>query len=405
MGGLELFLALRYLRGGRQALGGALTSVVAVGGVTVGVAALIATLGVMTGFREDIRAKILGVQPHLILQGAGPLPDRDWSEVFRGIPEVTAWSPFIMDQVLIKKGPVTQGVLLKGVDAAREGGVTGLSAHVQAGGDWTALSGIGGKAPGIVLGKELARSLDARPGDAVLLAVSRGGAVAGMPTLFQVEVAGIVETGLYDYDSSLAVMGLGPVRRLFQQPDRVDAVGVRLKNPEDFAAPLKAIQARVGESIGVRSWLAMNHNLFSALQLEKAVMFLILTLITLVAAFTILSNLILVTAQKTREIGILRAMGATRGVILRIFLYKGLLMGTSGAVAGGSLGLAISWAIRKYQFVHLPAGVYYVDRIPVTILPSDVAAVMAAAFVIVLAATLYPARAASRLDALTAIRS
>jgi lipoprotein-releasing system permease protein len=164
------------------------------------------------------------------------------------------------------------------------------------------------------------------------------------------------------------------------------------------------IQSRFSSEAIVRSWLGMNRPLFAALRLEKIVMFLILTLITLVAAFTILSNLLLVTAQRIREIGILRAMGATRGAVQRLFLLKGLVMGVGGTGAGTLLGLGISWLLKRYEFVKLPADVYYVERLPVRVVPGDVLMVAMAAIAIVLLATIYPARAAARLDALDAVR-
>ena len=197
---------------------------------------------------------------------------------------------------------------------------------------------------------------------------------------------------------------MASAQRAFDRRQAWTGIGVKVRDPDDPFDAAFRIQKNMGSSAYVRSWLAMNRNLFSALKLEKAVMFLILTLITLVAAFTILSNLILVTAQKTREIGILKAMGATDGVIQRTFLFKGILLGLFGTGAGTALGLAISWLLKTYPVVKLPADVYYVERLPVTVVPSDVMMVAGAALAIVLAATIYPARIAAKLDALTAIR-
>jgi lipoprotein-releasing system permease protein len=398
-----LFLALRYLRGSRHTMGGALTSAISVGSVTVGVAALIATLAVMTGFREDIRRKILGAQPHLIVLPQGDsFAEGKYESFFEGVDDVLAWSPFIMEQGLLKSGARTVGAAIKGVDLDREPAVTGLSEHVRSG-SWEALRA---STPTVLLGIELARSLQVAEGDQILLVVpSASGALMGeVPALYRLTVGGTVETGLYDYDANLAVLSLSTAQKAFEKPLSWSGIGVKVKEPDEpFAAGLR-IQKNAASSAYVRSWLAMNRNLFSALKLEKVVMFLILTLITLVAAFTILSNLILVTAQKTREIGILKAMGATEGLIARTFLIKGLLLGLVGAGAGAALGLAISWALKTYPVVQLPAEVYYVQKLPVQVVPSDVLLVVGAAFLIVLAATLYPARAASKLDALTAIR-
>ncbi len=403
----ELFLALRYLKGNRHTMGGGLTSAIAVAGVAVGVAALVATLAVMTGFREDIRAKILGAQPHVMVMGSqGTMPVGDWSGLFADVPDAEAWAPFVMGQTLIRRGGVSQGVVLKGVDPAREPAVTGLQKRVTEG-RWEDLAAPPpGSKPAVLLGRELAKTLHAVPGDEVLLSAPASGMGPFMnaPALYPLTVAGFLETGLYDYDSSLAVTSLETAQALFQMPDEVTGLGVRVKDPDDSTGTAMRIQKNAGAGAWVRSWLAMNKNLFAALRLEKIVMFVILTLITLVAAFTIVSNLLLVTAQKIREIGILRAMGATQGAIQRIFLLKGLLMGALGTAGGLVLGFAIAFLLKKYQFVRLPADVYYVETLPVKIVPWDVGLVAGAAVLIVLVAALYPARVAARLDALRAIQ-
>lgn len=391
-------------------MGGSLTSVIAVAGVTVGVAALIATLAVMTGFREDIRAKILGAQPHLLIQPGGDLglPEQNYADRFEGISEVLAWSPYVMGQALAKSEAGTQGVVVKGVDSVREPHVTGLDSKMISG-EWASLASTevaAAKTAGILLGKELAQSLRVGVGDRLILAVptAENTGMGNLPFFFSFTVAGILQTGLYDYDSSLAVVGLPTAQKIFNLKGRYSGLGVRLKDADEFTGPAIKIQQRFSSQAMVRSWLGMNRPLFAALRLEKIVMFLILALITLVAAFTILSNLLLVTAQRTREIGILRAMGATRGAIQRIFLLKGFLMGLIGTGVGTALGLGISFLLKHYEFVKLPADVYYVERLPVKVVPGDVLLVATAAVVIVLLATLYPARAAAKLDALDAIR-
>lgn len=406
----ELFLALRYLKGSRRTRGGSLTSVIAVAGVTVGVAALIATLAVMTGFREDIRAKILGAQPHLLIQPGGDLglPEQPYGDRFEGISEVLAWSPYVMGQALAKSGAGTQGVVVKGVDRAGEPRVTGLDGKVISG-EWVSLASTGAasaKTAAVLLGKELAQNLRVGVGDPLILAVptAENTGMGPLPFFFSFTVTGILQTGLYDYDSSLAVVSLPTAQKIFNLKGRYSGLGVRLKNADEFSGPAIKIQQRFSSQAMVRSWLGMNRPLFAALRLEKIVMFLILALITLVAAFTILSNLLLVTAQRTREIGILRAMGATRGAVQRIFLLKGFLMGLMGTGVGVLLGVGISFVLKRYEFVKLPADVYYVERLPVKVVPGDVLLVALAAVVIVLLATLYPARAAAKLDALDAIR-
>jgi lipoprotein-releasing system permease protein len=403
----ELFLALRYLKGHRRTLGGSLTSVIAVVGVAVGVAALIVTLAVMTGFREDIRNKILGAQPHLIVMGSqGTLPVGDWSYVFDEVDDVKDWAPFVMGQALLSKGGATQGVVVKGVDPNHEPAVTDLARRVVDGRWESLLEKTEGAHPPILLGKELARTLDVHVGGQVLLAASSAGisTFMSLPQLYPFTVQGILETGLYDYDTTLAVVTLPAAQTVFRMPNDYSGLGVRVKDPDDSTAAAMRIQKNVGSAAWVRSWLAMNRNLFAALRLEKVVMFVILTLITLVAAFTIVSNLLLVTAQRVHEIGILRAMGASRRSIEKIFLLKGLMLGLLGTFSGLAVGLALALVLKRYQFVKLPADVYYVETLPVRIVFGDVSMVAGAAFVMVLLATLYPARLAARLDALRAIR-
>jgi len=403
----ELFLARRYLRGDKHTLGGGLTSVIAVSGVVVGVAAMVVALSITTGFQKDIREKILGAQPHLLVMGSGGrLPARDWSPVMEEVPGVLAWTPYVMGQALIKKGPVTQGIVVKGVDPAREAKVTSLDKRVK-GGKWNALAAEAqDENVPILLGKELALALHAEPGDAVFVAAPNAGLnpMANLPALYPFTVAGILETGLYDYDLSLAVMPLAAAQQIFQMDDDVSGLGVRLTDVDEPTGPAMLLQQRLGSAASVRSWLMLNRNIFAALKLQKILMFLVVTLITLVAAFTIVSNLLLVTAQKTREIGILRAMGATRTSVQKIFIFKGLLMGGLGVAGGLATGLILSLLLDRTKIVKLPEDVYYVDSLPVDIVATDLGIVAAAAFLIVLLATLYPARLAAKLDALTAIR-
>jgi lipoprotein-releasing system permease protein len=268
----EFFIARRYLKGSRRTLGGGLTSVIAVAGVAVGVAALVATLAVMTGFREDIRAKILGAQPHLLIQppGSQGLPERDYTDRFEGISEVVAWSPYVLGQALFRGAQGTQGVVVKGVDPAREPGVTGLDRHVVVG-SWADLASSTSSVSPVFLGKALASGLGIGVGDMAVLAVSspEESPWGALPSFFQCTVAGVLETGLYDYDSSLVVLPLSSAQRLFNMKNRVTGLGVRLQNADEFAGPAIQLQARFSSEAYVRSWLGLNRPLFAALRLEK----------------------------------------------------------------------------------------------------------------------------------------
>jgi lipoprotein-releasing system permease protein len=293
---------------------------------------------------------------------------------------------------------------VKGVDPGREKAVTRLHERLFDG-SWESLSEKGEDVP-VLLGKELAKTLNVTVGDEVLLlAPSEGGAVmASLPRFYPFRVAGVLETGLYDYDASLALTTMDAAQAVFQMQGSWTGLGLRVADPEDTGGVAMRLQKTLGSGAWVRSWLGMNRNLFAALKLEKVVMFIVLALITLVAAFMIVSNLLLVTAQRVHEIGILRAMGATRASIGKIFLVKGFLMGSFGTGAGLALGSAIAWLLKRYQFIQLPADVYYVETLPVKVLASDVGLVAGAALGIVLLATVYPARLAAKLDSLDAIR-
>lgn len=405
----EILIARRYLSQSGHGAWGRVIGWLATGSVALGVGSLIITLAVMTGFREDIRDRILGVQPHVIVSGA--LGDFDLAAgglpaALDGEPAIRAWAPYITGQVLIGKGGQSSGSLLKGVDPAREPGVSGVEQKVL-NGEWSSLRPASGTERGVVLlGQELARNIGARAGDTVWVMTPTSDALATMsfPRATLLKVGGLVQTGLYDYDSSLAYVHIKAAEGVFSTNGRVSGVGIRLKDVERADELARSWQAAWRGDIWVRSWLSLNRNLFSALQLEKKVMFLILILVTVVASVMIVSNLLLTISQKTREIGILRAMGADAGVIRRIFLIQGALMGALGTAIGLVLGVGISLVLQKTQLIRLPSDVYYIDRLPIRLVASDIALVAFSALFIVIVATVYPARRAAALDPLEAIR-
>jgi lipoprotein-releasing system permease protein len=260
--------------------------------------------------------------------------------------------------------------------------------------------------PPIFIGQELARNIGARIGDNVwaITPGSIGISAFSIPKAHLFRVEGYLQTGLYEYDAAMALIGMKQAQALFGMKADVSEIGVRLKNIDDAEAMAKQLQLELNGRYWVRSWLALNKNLFSALKLEKAVMFIILTLVTLVSSFMIVSNLLLIITQKVREIGILRAMGADAGLIHRTFLLKGFLMGAIGTLVGLILGVGISILLAKTNLIKLPADVYYIDKLPIRLDPMDILMVVTAAVGIVLVATLFPARKAAKLDPIEAIR-
>ena len=418
----EIFIGLRYLRAKRRNRTISFNTIVSIVGITLGVAALIGTVGIMTGFKEDVQAKILGTTAHILVNDRMKESMVDYEEQVKkvaGVPEVLAATPFIFRQVLLTSPSGVQGIILRGIDPAREGTVTEL-AHNLVNGNLDDLSHATkvvipekerepngpdtAMRPGIILGKELSMRLGAFPGD-TLNVVSPVGPVTGAsmtPKIRQFVVVGIFQSGMYEYDSSLAYIELGEAQKFFNMGATVTGIEVKVADVFRAADVARSIEQQLGFAFWARDWMQMNRNLFSALKLEKTMMFLLLVLITIVASFNIVSTLTMIVTEKQREIAILKAMGATRKGIMRIFMLNGLIIGCSGAAIGVPLGYAFLWLIQT--FWTFDPTVYYISRIPVHVLGSDVLLVAGSAILISFAATLYPSLQAAKLDPAAALR-
>ena len=418
----EIFIGLRYLRAKRRNRTISFNTIVSIVGITLGVAALIGTVGIMTGFKEDVQAKILGTTAHILVNDRMKESMVDYEEQVKkvaGVPEVLAATPFIFRQVLLTSPSGVQGIILRGIDPAREGTVTEL-AHNLVNGNLDDLSHTHkvvipekerepngpetAMRPGIILGKELSMRLGAFPGD-TLNVVSPVGPVTGAsmtPKIRQFVVVGVFQSGMYEYDSSLAYIELGEAQRFFNMGATVTGIEVKVADVFRAADVARSIEQQLGFAFWARDWMQMNRNLFSALKLEKTMMFLLLVLITIVASFNIVSTLTMIVTEKQREIAILKAMGATRKGIMRIFMLNGLIIGCSGAAIGVPLGYAFLWLIQT--FWTFDPTVYYISRIPVHVLGSDVVLVAGSAILISFAATLYPSLQAAKLDPAAALR-
>jgi len=409
----ELFIGLRYLKAKRKQTFISLITFISIGGVMVGVTALIVVLAVMNGFKEDLRDKILGVTAHVVISRFdGPMAEYQgvMAQVEK-IPGVTAATPFTYGEVLISSGQAVSGAVLRGFDPETAGKVISLARNLR-GADLEELSrreeqpdqqGL----PPIILGSELAKNLGVARGDAltVVSPLGRLTPLGQVPRSQVFRVAGIFESGMYEYDSKLAYVPLATAQSFFGLGDKV--TGIELRVDDIYQADRVAWNA--GKLLGgfpfwSRDWMSMNRNLFSALKLEKIVMFIILTLIILVAAFNIISTLIMVVMEKTRDIAILKSMGATNRSIMAIFMIEGLIIGLVGTVLGLVGGFGLCKLLATYQFVQLPRDVYYISTLPVKIDALDVTLTALAAIVISLVATLYPAWQASRLEPAEAIR-
>ena len=400
----ELFVALRYLKAKRKGMFAVVTTSIGVAGVTVGVAALITTMSVMNGFQSDIQKKIVGAQAHISIYGAGSALDRaDLEKTVQTDPEVDATAPFVLGQAILTHSNRSIGLVLKGLDPAREFAVNDL-ARKLVNGAWDGLGGEG-KTPGIVLGVELADRMDADVGTEVVLVSPQSVAtpLGLLPKMQRFKVVGLLKTGYYEYDNGTAWTGIDAASKFLGGEMSASGVGVRLKHLSRADAVANRLRALLGFRRVVRTYAQNNATLFAALKLEKTVMFIILSLITLVASLSIASTQILRTAEKTRDIGLLKAMGAHAGMIEKIFLVEGVLIGSSGVGAGMALGFLLSWIIATFKIVELPADIYYLSRVPVDVRPWDVAAVTIMGLTLTILATIYPARRAAKSDPVEAI--
>ena len=410
-----LFIGLRYLRAKRREGFISLITAIATAGVAIGVMTLNVVLAVMTGFEEDLRDRILGFTPHVLVTGYGAsLPNDPAIEPrLRAVPGVVVAEPYVQGQAMLSSAANVAGIMLRGVEPA-PGGAIDFARHLRVGRieDLAAkhavqrdASGVTVMLPGIILGKELARQLDVQVGDPVNLVspVAIPTAIGPVPKVRRFAVVGLFEAGMVEYDSALAYVSLADAQRFFDLGDAISGIEVRTDDLDHADGVAAAIARATGFPYQVKSWKEINYNLFSAIKLEKTVYFVVLLLIVLVAAFNIVATLVMVVMEKRKDIAVLKSMGATRTSIAQIFIYKGLVIGGVGTVAGSAVGLALCELLRTYG-IPLPKDVFYVSTVPVKIYPEYFALVVAVSLAICLLATLYPARQASRLVPAEAIR-
>lgn len=406
----ELFIALRYLKAKKRHKAISVNTFISIGGVGLGVATLIATLAVMTGFTEDLRDKILGANAHVIVQGLKGGGISEYMEVSSKIarlPHVVSAAPFIQNEVMLTSPASTTGTVIRGIDPELEGRVTDVSKTIKLGtlNNLSTGSTIDGtRYPGIILGQELARHLAVSTGDSINIVSPMGriGPLGMIPKFKRFAVVGIFDSGMYEYDSKLAYISISAAQEFFSTGDVVSAIAIRVDNIFNAKKTAREIENMLGGSYWARDWMDMNRNLFSALQLEKIVMFIIMILIVLVAAFNIIGTLTMMVIEKSREIAILKAMGATRNSIMKIFIIQGVLIGIAGTLIGIPLGYGISLLIQ--HFYSLPADVYYLSHIPVRTRIFDLILVSSSAVVISLLSTLYPSWQAAKLNPVEALR-
>ncbi|HET6515192.1 MAG TPA: lipoprotein-releasing ABC transporter permease subunit [Thermodesulfovibrionales bacterium] len=402
----RFFIALRYLRSKKRQRGLSFQTAVSIGGVAVGVMALIVVLAVMSGFHEDLQKKILGVNAHVVvLDYRGTLDhyERVMEKIGRERDVVSA-APFVLGQVMISSGNKGQGVYIRGVDPSLETMTTDIASHLKEG-NLSELDGEGAL-PGIILGRELAMRLSVFRNDVISILSPTGeiGPLGMLPKVKKFRVVGIFEVGMFEYDSNLVIVSLKSAQEFFGMKDSVTGIEVKIKDIYKAAEVREALRTLLGFPYQTRDWMQMNKNLFSALKLEKFAMFIILVLIILVASFNIVSTLIMNVIEKQREIAILKAMGATNRAIMSVFMIQGFLIGLVGTVIGLAGGYALSYILNTYQIIKLPPDIYYLSHLPVKMKLSDFLSVSLSAIIISFLSTIYPAWQAAKLNPVEPLR-
>ncbi len=371
-------------------------------GVAVGVTALIVVLAVMNGFQHELRERIMGVTAHVTIRSFfGGISDyRNLEEVVKSIPKVKSVSPFIYLQALLSYEDRVSGAFIRGIDVPTVK-TSPIAKNIVRGSIDSLVDG-----QGIILGIELARQLGVNVGDVVSLLVPSGRItpLGQMPKSRVYKVVGIFQSGMYEYDHTLAYIGLKDAQNMLGITDQVMGLEVWLENPELAPKVVNTIYSKIGNVYWIRDWMQLNKSLFSALKLEKTAMFVILTLIVFVAAFNIISSLIMLVLDKSADIAILKAMGATSVSIRKIFMIVGLLIGICGTLIGLIGGFGLCAVLEKYHFIDLPKDIYPISTLPVRIEPLDVVLICFCAILISFVATIYPSRQAAKLNPIEALR-
>ncbi|MFO7965506.1 MAG: lipoprotein-releasing ABC transporter permease subunit [Desulfobacterales bacterium] len=408
----EFFISRRYLKSRQKQTFVSLLTLLSIAGVAIGVMALIVVIAVMAGFESDMTERILGVESHIVVMryggdfsGYGDTIDR-----IQKTEGVISATPFVYSQVMLRTSTGLSGAVLRGVDPQSAGKVIRILdpslLEKLTPDEPTGTPEPNGELPGIILGKELAKTLEVKTGDVLYVILPTGmiSPIGHMPAMKRFDVVGTFESGIYDYDGGMVYVHLNQAQDMLRMDDTVTGVEVFIEDIYNARQVADRIEAALGFPYWARDWTQMNQTLFSALKLEKTVMFIILTLIVLVAAFNIAGTLIMVVMEKTKDIAILKAMGATGRHIRRIFVYKGMMIGLIGTVIGEVLGYGLCGLLKRYKFIELPSDIYYISTLPVRIDPLDTVMIAVAALVICYAATLYPAHHASKLNPVEAFR-
>jgi len=403
----ETFFSLRYLKAKRRQGFISIITSISILGIMIGVMALIVVLAVMNGFREDLMSKILGVNSHLlILNYKEGIKDRKTvMEKALEVDGVLSATPFIYSQVMIKYAGNISGVVLRGLDPATAGTVINIDSMMKEG-SLNLLERAKTDPQGIILGSELSKRIGALPGDSVVLVSPIGkltplGRVANEGTF---EVKALFESGMYEYDSSFVYLSLPDAQDFLSLGDEVTGIELKVKDIDESDTVGKRIQEKLGYPYWTKDWKMMNKSLFEALKLEKAAMSIILTMIVLVGALNIISSLVMLVMEKTRDIAILRTMGASSKSIMSIFIFQGLFVGFVGTLLGLMSGSFLCYIQARWKLIKLSPDVYYITILPIRMDWSDVVLIALAAIIISFLATIYPSWQASKLNPVESLR-
>lgn len=409
----ELFVAIRYLRSRRKQVMLSIITAIAVGAVAVGVAALVLVMGLMTGFREDMQSRILAGTAHINLVRRDDLPIRDYQNLvarLRQVPHVTSATPTLYKTVLLQGREGAAGAILKGVDTSSPAHANEVYRMTVAGDPRklaTETKGPKGESiDGLVVGRELATQIGARVGD-VITVISPGPEIlAGeiVPHSRDFRVDGLFESGLYDYDSQWAYISLDATRRLTGDVEVVQVVQMQVDDIYAVKEIAMDVLAAAGTEYTTRDWQELNEPLYAALALERLGFYVVLVVVVTIAALNIITLLTMMVMEKTADIGILKSMGASDAMVMRIFIYQGLAIGLVGALLGIGAGVALIWYFNAYEVIQLPPDVYSISHVSFRIRALDLVLVAVATVFISFLSTIYPSRSAARLDPVEALR-
>ncbi|HMK56764.1 MAG TPA: lipoprotein-releasing ABC transporter permease subunit [Dissulfurispiraceae bacterium] len=409
----QYFVAVRYLRSKKKHKGISFNTAISIGGVAVGVMALLVVLSVMSGFREDLQKKILGANSHaIVLSYTGNIPSyQPLMEKIKEDPAIVNMSPFVLGQVLVSADKNAHGVFLKGINLATEAKTTEILSRIKFGKlpSGQADSSVGPDQAGhpwIIIGSELSGMLGVLVGDTINVISPAGeiGPLGMLPKIKQFRVAAIFDMGMFEYDANLALTDLKSAQDFFGLGSAVSGIELKLKDIDGASEVRKSLNKTLGPPFFAKDWMQMNKNLFSALKLEKFAMFVILILIVLVASFNIVSTLMMNVVEKQKEIAILKSMGAKNQGIMMIFMLQGLVIGLVGTAMGVVGGYALCIILNNYELIKLPADIYYLSRLPVKMQFMDFVVVSVSAVAISFLSTIYPSYYAARLRPVESLR-